>query len=245
MLLLAVDTATATGSLAVLRDGALLGLVSSNVSEGHSTRLFRHVDFLLAELQLKMEQFDVFAVAAGPGSFTGLRVGLTAVKAWAEVYAKPVVPLNGLEAVAAQASRCGHWKENGQNDDELLVAPVVRATRGQVCGALYNCRGSELKAVDRGQACSAEEFLAYIADHAKNRRVQFISPEPEVIQSALVRSKFFSAAVGHGVLKASPVLAPILGELAFQYASRGEFTDALRLDANYIQRSDAELAWKG
>lgn len=245
MLLLAVDTATAAGSVAVLGDGNLLGLVSSNVSEAYSTRLFRHVDLLLAEIQLKMEQFDVFAVAAGPGSFTGLRVGLAAVKAWAEVYGKPIVPLSGLEAVAAQAARCVRSKENGQNDDGFLVAPVVRATRGQICGALYSCRGTELNALDRGQASSAEEFLAYVAGRAKDRRVQFISPEPEVIQGALENSNSSLDATARGVLKASPVLAPILGELAFRYAARGEFTDALRLDANYIQRSDAELAWKG
>jgi len=245
MLLLAVDTATPAGSVAILREGGLLGLVSSNVSEAYSTRLFRHVDFLLTELQLKMEQFDVFAVAAGPGSFTGLRVGLTAAKAWAEVYGKPVVPLSSLEAVAAQASWCGHHQENEADDDEFLIAPVVRASRGQVCGALYSCRGKELKALDAGQACTVEEFLAYVAERTKNHSVQFVSPEPEVIQSALENSKLFSATAARGVIKASSVLAPILGELAFHHASRGEFTDALHLDANYIQRSDAELTWKG
>lgn len=92
MLLLAVDTATAAGSVAVLSDGNLLGLVSSNVSEAYSTRLFRHVDLLLAEIQLKMEQFDVFAVAAGPGSFTGLRVGLAAVRPGPKSMANPSFP---------------------------------------------------------------------------------------------------------------------------------------------------------
>ncbi|MFZ0415821.1 MAG: tRNA (adenosine(37)-N6)-threonylcarbamoyltransferase complex dimerization subunit type 1 TsaB [Candidatus Acidiferrales bacterium] len=240
MLLLAVDTATPAGSVAVLRDGRLVGVVSTSVDETYSTRLFRQLDFLLAELQLKMDHFDVFAVAAGPGSFTGIRVGLAAVKAWAEVYGKPVVSLSGLEAVAAQAA----WP----NDADYVAAPVLRAGRGQIYGALYRRRGADITAQDQGQACTAEEFLAYVAEHAKDSPVQFLSPQPEIIQSALQNSKLFPAATARNVQnvqKVSPVLAPILAELGFARATRGEFTDALRLDANYIQRSDAEVSWKG
>jgi tRNA threonylcarbamoyladenosine biosynthesis protein TsaB len=65
--------------------------------------MFRQLEFLLKELSLGLEQFDLFAVAAGPGSFTGLRVGLAAVKGWAEVYRKPISAVSALEAIAAQS----------------------------------------------------------------------------------------------------------------------------------------------
>src|ERR1700733_2753448 len=102
MLILAVDTSTRTGSAAVLRDFEVLAEVSGYEETPYSTRLFRDIQALQASAGFRLDQIDVFAAGAGPGSFTGLRVGLTAVKAWAEVHAKPIVAVSGLEAIAAQ-----------------------------------------------------------------------------------------------------------------------------------------------
>src|ERR1700689_5881079 len=88
--------------------------------------MFRHLEFLLSDLSLKLDQFDVFAVSAGPGSFTGLRVGLTAAKGWAEVYRKPVVGVSALEAVAVQA--------RGGN---TVLVPALDARRGQIYFGVY------------------------------------------------------------------------------------------------------------
>ena len=234
MLLLAVDTSSRLGSLAVLRDGQLTGAVSTFADEPYSTRLFRQLDFLLEELHIEMRQFDVFAVVAGPGSFTGLRVGLTAVKGWAEVFEKPVVAVSGLEAVAAQA------KSSAQ-----LTAPVTDARRGQIYAALYRREGGGLVRESEDHVCTVEEFFAELGTQAGNRTVQFVSPVPEIIQGALsAAARDLRAAVSRNVERASPLLAPVVAELAFERANRGEVTDALRLDANYIRRSDAELLWK-
>ena len=103
VLVLALDTSSPSGSLAVLRDEKVIGVVSTATGEVYSSRMFRELEFLLGELSLRMEEFELFAVAAGPGSFTGLRVGLAAVKGWAEVYRKPIAAVSALEAVAVQA----------------------------------------------------------------------------------------------------------------------------------------------
>src|SRR5271169_662885 len=103
MLILSLDTSSPSGSVAILRDDLTLGVISTRSEENYSSRMFRHLDFLLADLSLHLHDFDLFSVAAGPGSFTGLRIGLTAAKAWAEVYSKPVVGVSALEAVATQS----------------------------------------------------------------------------------------------------------------------------------------------
>src|SRR5258708_1390054 len=103
MLILAVDTSTRTGSAAFLRDSEVLAEVSGYEETPYSTRLFRDVALLQDRAKFRLDQIDVFAVAAGPGSFSGLRVGLTAVKAWAEVHAKPIAAISGLEAIAAES----------------------------------------------------------------------------------------------------------------------------------------------
>ncbi|MHB8754301.1 MAG: tRNA (adenosine(37)-N6)-threonylcarbamoyltransferase complex dimerization subunit type 1 TsaB [Candidatus Acidiferrales bacterium] len=233
MLLLAVDTSTQGGSLAVLRDGHVAGVVSTSVDEAYSTRLFRQLDFLLGELKLEMREVDVFAVAAGPGSFSGLRVGLAAVKGWAEVFRKSIVPVSGLEAVAAQGKL-----------DAGLIAAVMDARRGQVYAALFRREGQRLVKESEERVCAPEEFLAELERQAENESVTIVSPAPEVIQNLLNAAGSDSASKLGNVERVSPVLAPVIAMLAFERAVRGEVTDALRLDANYIRRTDAELQWK-
>jgi len=233
MLLLAADTSTQGGSLAVVRDGQVAGVVSVSTDEAYSTRLFRQLDFLLAELRLEMREFDLYAVAAGPGSFSGLRVGLAAIKGWAEVFRKPIVPVSGLEAVAAQAKL-----------DAGLVAAVMDARRGQMYAALFRREGKRLASESQERVCAPEEFLAELGRQAGNESVTIVSPAPEVIQSLLNTAVRDSASISRTVERVSPVLAPVIAELAFERAVRGEVTDALRLDANYIRRTDAELQWK-
>lgn len=234
MLLLAVDTANQAGSLAVLRDGRLAGVISTASEEAYSSRLFRQLDFLFRELQVQPSDFDVFAVAAGPGSFTGLRVGLTAVKAWAEVFSRPIVAVSGLEAVAAQSRPASR--------DEL-VAPVLDARRGQIYAALYRFCDSRFVTEEPEQVCTVEEFLAQLASRPGNEQIRFISPCPDALKPALANGSP-PATVSRTIERGTAVLAPVIGQLAFDRAARGEFTDALRLDANYIRRSDAELLWK-
>jgi tRNA threonylcarbamoyladenosine biosynthesis protein TsaB len=230
VLLLSIDTSTQAGSLAVLREDRILGVVSSWVEETYSSRMFRHLEFLLRELSLEIAQFDVFAVTAGPGSFTGLRVGLAAVKGWAEVYQKPIAAVSGLEAVAAQAHSAAP-----------VLTPVIDARRGQIYAGAYarGATGLEL----RGEECvmAPSEFLEALAARSLGADLVFVTPTPEVLAAPLAASPFR----GKAVEQVSTVLAPVIGRLGLSQARRGQLVDALHLDANYIRRSDAELHWKG
>lgn len=237
MLLLAVDTATRAGSVAVLRDDQLLGEIFTASQEEYSSRLFRQLDFLLGELDLETQNFDIFAVVAGPGSFTGLRVGLAAVKGWAEVFSKPIVAVSGLEAIAAQA------RHHGENE---LIAPLLDARRGQIFAALYRRVNSNLVAEGPEQVSTVEEFLEQLAQRKPIEPVSFISPTPNIFEELAAKAGGKSVWPDPlpKVQRASAVLAPVIGRLARERAARGETTDALGLDANYIRRSDAELLWK-
>src|SRR5260370_16704424 len=101
MKILAVDTSTRCGSLAILQDERVLAQVSSQDDTLYSERLFRDLARLQAMSHFQLKEIDLFAVSTGPGSFTSLRVGLTAVKAWAELSQKPIPGGSGLLAVAA------------------------------------------------------------------------------------------------------------------------------------------------
>src|SRR5579859_2209363 len=106
MLILAIDTSGKQGSVALARAEAnKFDLIASTAVEGgtFSAQLVPQIAKLLASQDLKKEQIDLFAAASGPGSFTGLRVGLAAIKALAEVLKKPIVTVSLLQALAASA----------------------------------------------------------------------------------------------------------------------------------------------
>jgi len=230
MLVLALDTSTQAGSLAVLRETRIVGEVSTWVDETYSSRMFRHLEFLLRELKLELQQIDLFAVAAGPGSFTGLRVGLTAVKGWAEVYRKPIAAVSALEAVAAQAKAA-----------VPLLVPMIDARRGQVYAGLYERREAGLSRRCDEVVMMPAEFLEILRSQEGDADLTFVSPTPEVLTACLAQSVFRRKAIE----AVSTVLAPVIGQLGYAMAQRGELVDALTLDANYVRRSDAELLWKG
>src|SRR5271155_1761219 len=125
MLILAIDTTSRSGSVALLEDLQVLSAVAPSPDEPFSSWLFRDVDRLMKAASASIAAVDLFAAATGPGSFTGVRVGLAAVKAWAEVYGKPVAAVSALEALAAQASPA-----------EPFVAGMADAPRGQLFAGL-------------------------------------------------------------------------------------------------------------
>jgi tRNA threonylcarbamoyladenosine biosynthesis protein TsaB len=239
VLTLALDTSSPAGSLAILRDEKLIGTVSTWTNEIYSSRIFRHVDFLLKELSLGLPDFDLFAVAAGPGSFTGVRVGLAAVKGWAEVYGKPIAAVSALEAVAAQS-----------HSSVADLVPVLDAHRGQFYFGVYR-RAAESSdshglALD-GEECvmNPEEFLTSLDARLKMSPFALVTPAPDLLSGLASRIETNGSHEARTrVEKVSAVLAPHIGAIGYLRAQRGELVDSLRLDANYVRRSDAELHWK-
>jgi len=230
MWLLALDTSGRAASVAVFDDDRVTALVTTpGGDEQHSVRLFREIECALQQVKLRLSDIDVYAVANGPGAFTALRIGLTAVKSLAEMHGKPVVAVSVLEAV------CQHARADG------LLVPVVDAYRGQVFGGLYEKKGSEIVARGPERVLRLKEFLAAVCrDAADARAATLISPtlvrlEPELAGSPLA-----------GICREAvpSVLAEVVGRRARAKLPRGEISDAVHLDANYVRRSDAELLWK-
>ena len=184
--------------------------------------------------------FDVYAVTAGPGSFTGLRVGLTTVKAWAEVHGKLVAPVSGLQAVAAQASGATEY-----------VAAIMDGRRGQIFGGLYRRNEGELEPIGDEVVMRADEFLTDVYSLAaacacekhgiRLPRFRLRRQSRDCLARCWRRRYWREQKAG----TVSPDLAPWVGRLAFDLARRGERVDALSLDAqHYVRRSDAESYWQ-
>lgn len=126
MRVLAVDTSSERGSVCVVDSHEVVGEVRIASSIQYSERLFRSIEFLFLHLPFRLSDVDVFAAARGPGSFTGLRVGLAAMEAFVAAHGKRGVGVTTLEALT--------WKTGIRN---MPIAPVVDARRGDIYGALY------------------------------------------------------------------------------------------------------------
>jgi tRNA threonylcarbamoyladenosine biosynthesis protein TsaB len=239
MRILAIDTSSRTGSIALLKDEQVLDEVSGHEETIYSTRLFRDLERLQSRAQFRMDQIDVFAIASGPGSFTGLRVGLTAVKAWAEVHGKPIAAVSALEAIAAQTKPV---EVNSSKNGEI-ISPFMDARRGQLFVSSYRRLPGNpfrLELISKESIVSAEEFLESAKENSITGQPFLVSPTPNILPASLIQ-RFHP---GARIETVSGILAPVIGRLGFERAGRGELVDALGLEANYLRRSDAEAAWK-
>lgn len=150
MLTLAVDTAGEIGSIALAEDERVLEQVRLESPGGFGQMLFGELESLLARQNVKLRDVELYAAGNGPGSFTGVRIGLAAVKALAEVNAKPVVGVSNLAALAEFGSG-------------LLRAPVIDARRGEVFAAVFDAAGAE---VIPAAVLPLRDFVAQVGERA-------------------------------------------------------------------------------
>jgi tRNA threonylcarbamoyladenosine biosynthesis protein TsaB len=232
MLTLALDTCDARGSVAVLRDSTVLAFTRHDSPDDYSIWLLPAVDRTLAAAHLGLAEIDLYAVAAGPGSFTGVRAGLTTVKAWAEVYRRPAVGVSRLEALASQAPPASD-----------LVAAFFDARREQLFAALFERNAGGFALLGEESLIAPQDFLAFVAKQAEARPVHWVSLDPQAVS----HSSAWPARelLGESVQAADPLLAPAIARSALRAAAAGRSVGALELDANYIRRCDAEVFQKG
>jgi tRNA threonylcarbamoyladenosine biosynthesis protein TsaB len=212
--LLAVDTTGEWGSIALVNEQGVVEEVTIHSPEGFAHILFGEIEQLLARHGLTFDTLDAFASASGPGSFTGVRVGLTAMMGLAEATGRPVLAVSNLRALASYGSRA-------------LRAVVADARRGDVYGGVYD---AALQPVCEEVVAKLPLWLASLPEGD----LEFITHGFPIA----------AAGVGAPVVEAPRALAGAIGRIAFDQWRRGEARDPAEIDANYVRRSDAELLWK-
>jgi tRNA threonylcarbamoyladenosine biosynthesis protein TsaB len=219
MLLLVTDTSGKHGSVALARASPASNEVevieSAPLAGGtFSAQLVPQIAALLAKQGFSKTDIDAFVVVSGPGSFTGLRVGLAAIKALAEILHKPIVPVSLLEAMAV-ASRA-----SGQ------VLAVLDAGRGELYAGEYEVAEAAARLV-REQVLAREEFQSV----AKGMAVA----TPEETLAGIARDG------GGSVVQVPFPAAEGIARLGWRKLQAGETVTPEQLEANYIRRSDAEI----
>jgi tRNA threonylcarbamoyladenosine biosynthesis protein TsaB len=232
LITLGIDTCEARGSVAVRKDGGLVSLEKHESAEDYSSWLLPAVERGLKSAGANLRELDLLAVASGPGSFTGVRVGMTAVKAWAELFGIRVVGVSRLEVMARQVA-----------DVSAFVAASFDAQRGQVFGGLYKREGKQgWSLIEQEMVIAPDGFVQWVAERVNGETIRWISLDPELFAEAPSWKKRTER--GETLIRCSDGLAAGVAELGEERAQAGKFTDPLLLDANYVRRSDAEIFWK-
>jgi len=214
MRIVAIDTTSEFGSLALRENGQPVEEILLHSSEGFSPILFTHLEQLLHRRQWDLRSIGCFAAANGPGSFTGLRVGLAAVKGLAEATGAKALGVSNLQALAA-------FGKTGRR------GAIIDARRGEIYAAIYD---SELIAVKPEMVLPLPQWLSSLDE----------LPD-EIISTDLGP---FITLLADIPATEQRTLAAAVAQIAESELSAGASGDPLLLDANYVRRSDAELFWR-
>lgn len=145
MKILAIESSSAPASIAVTENDMPIGEFTICINRTHSEKLLPLIDSLLDAINLSAADIDLFAVSKGPGSFTGLRIGMAAAKLMAQTCGKPLIGVKTLEALAKNASVF-----NG------FICPMIDARNNTVYTALYRCQNGKLEEISASEALSVD-----------------------------------------------------------------------------------------
>lgn len=141
-LILAIETATEICSVSLIRDNEIIALRESEGNNEHSALLASFIDEIMHETGLELKQLDAVAVSKGPGSYTGLRIGVSTAKGLCYALNKPLISVATLEAMAFQVI-----VDEKISTDEILLCPMIDARRMEVYMAVFNSKMEEITAV--------------------------------------------------------------------------------------------------
>ena len=229
MIILSIDSSTPVAGIAVSDGMQLLGEITLNTKNTHSEKLMPLVKHLLDELALSVNDLDAIAVTQGPGSFTGLRIGMATAKGLAQGAGKKLIAVPTLDCLAQNLL---HYPG--------IICPIMNAQKKQVYTAIYRSGRNKLERLSDYQAIAVEQLAAQLKELKED--VWFVGDGvaafADVFQELLGDACRF--ADGHNILPRAGALAM----LAAERASEEQFDDLYQAELIYIRKSEAEVQWE-
>lgn len=224
MNVLAIDTSNQIMGVAILKDNIVVGEIVTNLTKNHSVRLMPAIVQLMNDISIKPEQLDEIVVAKGPGSFTGVRIGLATAKAMAWSLAIPIKGVSSLEALAYQGSFFTSY-----------ICSFFDARRGMVYTGLYQWNHDQIELIDEEVNLPMDQWLDRLAKEKKP--VLFLSQDIELYRSMIMEKLGDLATIPDTVFH---IAKP--SHLAL--AGRGKNADNTHdLKPNYLRLVEAEANW--
>lgn len=229
MIILSIDSSTPVAGIAVSDGMQLLGEITLNTKNTHSEKLMPLVKHLLDELTLTVNDLDAIAVTQGPGSFTGLRIGMATAKGLAQGAGKKLIAVPTLDCLAQNLL---HYPG--------IICPIMNAQKKQVYTAIYRSGRDKLERLSDYQAIAVEQLAAQLKELKED--IWFVGDGvaafADMFQELLGDACRF--ADGHNILPRAGALAM----LAAERASEERFDDLYQAELIYIRKSEAEVQWE-
>lgn len=228
MKILAMDTSANVATVAVTEDRKLIAECVLNHKKTHSEKIMPMVDMLLTDSEIDIAEIDLFAVANGPGSFTGLRIGVSTAKALSQAQNKQIVGISTLEGMAYNLF-----------DVDGLISPIMDARRGQVYNGVYKWQNGKLKEITPPRALSIEECLLDFQDEEK---VYFVGDGVPVHKETIIKTMGERAVFvpdGQSLPRASS-----LAFLAYDKFLEGKAQNYIELMPIYLRKPQAEREYE-
>lgn len=224
MITLAIDTTTHFGGICLFgKERGLIGELRLGVKRPHSEHLMNDVDFLLRSAGMDLAGIDFYTIAIGPGSFTGLRVGLSTVKGLSFATGRPVVAVSALEAFASLFPFTG-----------MLICPLFDARKKEVYAGLFRWTEDGLERVLPEAAFDVKALCASIGEETIFAGTGAVLYRDQIKRLLGKKASFPPEHLMHP-------LPSGLSVVGLRKAERGEFSDPVRLTPVYLRRSEAEL----
>lgn len=226
MYILGIETSTKTGSVAIVSENGVIAQYSLSIEVTHSERLMSTVDRVLKDTGLAIADMSGFAVAIGPGSFTGLRIGLAAVKGLAFATSKPVAAVPTLRALALNLPFAAY-----------PVCPMLDARKNEVYAAVYRFEGAALEQVMPETAISIKELSQRMSGKI------VCTGEAAHIYRLELQEQFGERALIAPISAILPSAATVAA-IGLEMITSGMQADPDNLTPLYIRRPEAEVAWE-
>lgn len=223
MTILGLDTSGQTASVACFSNGVLLGEYTLNHKMTHSQTIMPMIEELCKRAEISLSFIDYIAVAAGPGSFTGLRIGAATAKGLALGLAIPIVPVPTLDALAYNVF-----------DTKSIICPIMDARRQQVYTAFYEWKEGRQRKLTEYTAIPIDDVLEQAK--AFERQVIFLGDGVAVYCEKIKAEKNFLIAQAHSLCQRAGAVA----ELASFYVEQGKAVNGRDFAPFYIRKSQAE-----
>jgi tRNA threonylcarbamoyladenosine biosynthesis protein TsaB len=223
MIILGIETATMTGGLALIDEEKLISEYTLNMKTTHSSRLMPALDWILKDASLNKNQINGIAISIGPGSFTGLRIGLATAKGLAMGLNIPLVTVPTLDALAYNVSYVPYQ-----------ICPIQDARKKEVYSAIFRYENGIITRKSPYQVISPDELINQI-----NEKTIMLGDGLN-IYGELFREKLGEFAIFANNSQRLP-RASVIAELGLAKLKAGEITDLASSEPLYIRRADAEI----
>jgi tRNA threonylcarbamoyladenosine biosynthesis protein TsaB len=223
MKILALDTTGLGCSVAISEGRDLIAELNFQKKQTHSKHLMGMIDHLFQVSGLSLADIDAFAASIGPGSFTGLRIGLSTIKGLSFVTGKPLVGVSSLESLAM-----------GVPSHDLSICPLIDARKNEMYMACYSFNGNSLETVKEPCVAGPEEICSGISQRTLFTGTGVEAYGPRIKEKLGHVAVFASDAFYH-------IRARFVAELGFERLKNGMHDETLQIKPRYIRKSDAEI----